>query len=488
MSPETETSALAQPRGTAAALALIMATLAGGMAWGIRGQYGHETGAMIFGILVGFVVVLNNAPNATATKAARAIGFFTLAIGFGGSMTYGQTVGLTMDTGVHGNLADPRWNAAAWRWGMLGLAIKGGLWIGFGGAFLGMGLGSNRYSPLKMAVLGLGLIAAFFLGRWLINEPFDPANRILPRLYFSDHWQWEASENVKPRREVWGGLLVGFALLMAWLAAIERDRLAVNLGLWGVAGGLGFPFGQWFQASLVWNPERFQRLSWWHIGVNSWNMMEVTFGMTAGLLLAIGCHLNRRRIVNLPVADEFAMSSRCELWMIAAYVHFFLLGWYFENSAFVAIHQYGVVMGLLPMVAIAGGRYAPFLFDLPIVALSIVVKTWLARYRQADFETLSVSLLVASAVLGLSIEIALRCGMNGGRLSARRFAGFGLPFTATLYFASNFVFFSLPWNWFADARGYLAWKHSGAIYVIGWAVLSLGGLYLAKPGKRMQGS
>lgn len=41
-------------------------------------------------------------PHASALQAARAIGLFTVAIGFGGSMTYGQTVGLTMDHGVHG--------------------------------------------------------------------------------------------------------------------------------------------------------------------------------------------------------------------------------------------------------------------------------------------------------------------------------------------------------------------------------------------------
>ena len=65
------------------------------MGWGIRGQYGHETGAMIAGVLVGFTLVLLFLPCATSLKAARAVALLAVGISFGGSMTYGQTVGLT---------------------------------------------------------------------------------------------------------------------------------------------------------------------------------------------------------------------------------------------------------------------------------------------------------------------------------------------------------------------------------------------------------
>ncbi len=36
---------------------MFFASLAGGMGWGIRGQYGHETGAMLAGRLVALVLV-----------------------------------------------------------------------------------------------------------------------------------------------------------------------------------------------------------------------------------------------------------------------------------------------------------------------------------------------------------------------------------------------------------------------------------------------
>ena len=117
-----------EPMGWLAPVAF--GAMAGGMAWGIRGQYGHETGAMLAGLLVSLVLVALLCPRASLIGAARAVALATVAMGFGGSMTYGQTVGLTHDPGLVGN-----W--AALGWGMLGLAIKGGLWIGFAGASWG---------------------------------------------------------------------------------------------------------------------------------------------------------------------------------------------------------------------------------------------------------------------------------------------------------------------------------------------------------------
>ncbi|GIT38710.1 MAG: hypothetical protein Ct9H300mP7_6310 [Verrucomicrobiota bacterium] len=38
-------------------LVKMTAAMAGGMGWGIRGQYGHETGAMIAGVLGSLVLV-----------------------------------------------------------------------------------------------------------------------------------------------------------------------------------------------------------------------------------------------------------------------------------------------------------------------------------------------------------------------------------------------------------------------------------------------
>ena len=146
---------------------VVFGMLAGGMGWGIRGQYGHESGAMVPGLLVCLTLVFLVSSRMTSRQAARAVALGAIAMGIGGSMTYGQTVGLTHDGELVGN-----W--AALRWGMLGLAIKGGIWIGFAGAFLGMGLGGIRYRPLEMLWCMLAVIGAFFIGVALLNSPFDP--------------------------------------------------------------------------------------------------------------------------------------------------------------------------------------------------------------------------------------------------------------------------------------------------------------------------
>ena len=98
----------------------VFGAMAGGMAWGIRGQYGHETGAMLAGLLVSLTLVTLLCPRASLLGAARAVALGTVAIGFGGSMTYGQTVGLTHDPELVGN-----W--AALGWGMLGLVAANSL-------------------------------------------------------------------------------------------------------------------------------------------------------------------------------------------------------------------------------------------------------------------------------------------------------------------------------------------------------------------------
>ncbi|MBT5705568.1 MAG: hypothetical protein HOI66_04535, partial [Verrucomicrobia bacterium] len=156
-------------------LVVLLSAMAGGMGWGIRGQYGHETGAMIAGALVGLVLAFFFCPRVSSLFTARAVALMTVAIGFGGSMTYGQTVGLTHDAPLIGN-------TDALTWGMVGLFIKGGLWIAFAGAFLGIGLSRVDYKPTEIASLLVLMVFLLFLGVSLINHPFDPAEKILPNV------------------------------------------------------------------------------------------------------------------------------------------------------------------------------------------------------------------------------------------------------------------------------------------------------------------
>jgi hypothetical protein len=175
---------------------------------------------MIAGLLLGLVLAHLFRPQAATLPVARAVAWCTVAIGFGGSMTYGQTIGLTQDAPLVGN-----WAALAW--GMLGLAIKGGIWIGFAGVFLGMGLGGRQYRPLELCVLMAGLLALFVIGTALLNAPSIPSTGSC-RESTSPMIEGTGCRAL-PRREVWGGRC-SRCWLLGYVALRKRDILARNLG------------------------------------------------------------------------------------------------------------------------------------------------------------------------------------------------------------------------------------------------------------------
>jgi hypothetical protein len=436
---------------------IFLPAAAGAMAWGIRGQYGHETGAMIAGMLVGFTLLLLLRPGAGGSlSSARAVALMAVAIGFGGSMTYGQTVGLTHDGALIGN-------TGALRWGLFGLAVKGGVWIGFSGALLGIGLGGKRYQPLEILLIFAGMVALLFVGVALLNRPFDPENRLLPKLYFSDHWRWEPEENVKPRNERWGGLWFALIGLMAYTGLFKRDKVARNLALWGIAAGaLGFPLGQSVQAANAWHPEWFRGEGIFKIFqyFNWWNMMETTFGGVFGAVLGTGVWLNRRNI-RLPNFTGTISPGRtvAEITLVVAHVAMVVL-WNFGDDlldeksnlrlslgAFGHVADLAVTMGILPVIAIAIGRWAPYLIALPVVLIPIAGKT----FRQLAIEEekvgiefgmiayLEIPILIA---LGIAIWLAIR-RTESGAMFARK----GLLAATWILFALNHAFFHSPWPW-----------------------------------------
>lgn len=440
-----------QGRGTDLWRTVILGAMAGGMGWGIRGQYGHETGAMIAGVLLGFVLVLLFIPHAGSLRGARAVALTAVGIAFGGSMTYGQTIGLTHNPFFVGN-----W--AAFRWGMLGLFLKGGIWFGFAGAFLGIGLGGKRWRPLEMLILLLAMMGLIFVGLRVLNRPFDPAHRILPPLYFSSDWYWQpnAGPELKPRPEVWGGLLFALIGLTAYAQWGRRDRLARNLtGVGFLVGGLGFSLGQCIQAFHGWNRELFHSGPLQTIGTytNWWNMMETTFGAIGGGGLALGLWWNRHLIPDEHVEDEDTVSIAppWEFAMVVAHLTL-LVGAEFHLipglSPFLA---YGTNMAVLALPGIVGGRYWPYLFAMPIVAVPIAGKTLLAlSYKEQVLSRPLGWILLVAIPLGLALGGALRLVRQGrAGQSAARFAATGLLLTTWLYFMLNFAFFRLPWPWAA---------------------------------------
>lgn len=444
----SESSASAEPQ-VALWQAIVFPALAAGMGWGIRGQYGHESGAMIAGALASLTLVLLFIPKSRSLFGFRAAALMTAGVAVGGSMTYGQTVGLTHDKELVGN-----W--AALSWGMLGLAIKGGLWIGFSAVFLGIGLSGLRYRFWEMLLVMLTLIGMFFVGRWLINSPFDPANKILPLIYFSDSWYFEPDAALKPRPEVWGGVLLAWISLLLYAGAIRGDGLAWRIGLWGfAAGALGFPAGQAIQAYHAWNAEAMaaSSLGWLFKNFNWWNMMETTFGLVWGAVVGCGVWFNRQRIAK-NASGVVSLSPAWEASLVVLHLILLVVAEFSNwNSApmLVCYAQYGLVMIVLPIACCVSGRLWPYLFVLPITAVPIIQKS-LIQFCYKDEVKLSLTqgwLLIAALPLMILFYIAADGIARNYRNkdSTGRLAALGLLAAVWVYLGLNTVFFDFAWPW-----------------------------------------
>ncbi|MCC6508849.1 MAG: hypothetical protein IT423_07065 [Pirellulaceae bacterium] len=453
---------------------ILCGALAGGMGWGIRGQYGHETGAMMAGLLVSSVIAVGYLRHMPSLFVARAMALATIAIGIGGSMTYGQTVGLTHDPAMVGN-----WSAL--RWGMLGLAVKGAIWIGFSGLLLGHALSGRLLSPLKMIGCLAGMWGLYQLGLWLINQPFDPTRRLLPEFYFSADWHWrpDAGPELKPRREVWGGL--GLALVLSTLAlrVYNGDRLALRMAGWGMlGGGIGFPAGQCFQAYHAWNLEAIRGGSWQALDrvMNWWNVMETTYGCVMGACLLIGIALNRKLIAGYSEKDTASDSldesyssmhgtSPVEPTMKVSWPPLVMIVWLeglllalhlslLVSSEFIAgssvgWYSDGLIMAAIPLFAVSVGRFWPYFLLLPVTAIPIAGKT----FREMVFKTPTVSMPVGIVVflmipIGLTVLLAWWWSRPSQQSrSAARFAPWLLLVVTWMYFGLNFAFFQFPFPW-----------------------------------------
>ncbi len=355
---------------------LLAPMLAGGLGWGIRGQYGHESGAMIPGVLIGLTIALLIAPAASGLRLARIAALTAVGFSFGASMTYGQTLGLSHDAGIR--------EVGYW-WGMLGTTVKGAIWVGLAGAFMGIGLSRRRYGAAELAIVLLVMIGLWLIGVWALNTPLAPVNQKLPRIYFSDYWN-AGKPDWEPRMELWGGLSFALVGLLAYLAFIRRDGRAVAMTFFGlVAGGIGFTSGQSLQAYCAWHaPFPTAAIAKY---IDAWKVMEVTFGLVVGLGTAIGCLVLYGRRDDAELEDEVTLSPVTEvvLFVLMADVMFL---WNLRSYAAVdVVADVALTMGVIPIACIIGGRIWPYLGATVYIIIPIAGKTVRsAVYNEGVFE------------------------------------------------------------------------------------------------------
>jgi hypothetical protein len=241
------------------------------LGWGLRGYIGGGPfGAMIPGAMVAICLsMLLNLPVRLASILAV---FGVVAIGLGGEMTYGQTLGFLRDT-------ETMW------WGTLGTTVKGSIWGLLGGIILALGINYDRLSSRAIIFALIILMAGMFAGFKLINQPMV--------IYFSDR--------ANPRPESWGALLIGAIFLFVFLW-IKLDAVSFKivwrfalLGL--IGGGLGFGLGGFWMVLG-------SRVNDTLIFGEWWKAMEFTFGLLLGAFLGLAAWFSRKQIAYLTIYPD----------------------------------------------------------------------------------------------------------------------------------------------------------------------------------------
>ncbi|GAB3257614.1 hypothetical protein GCM10027347_20230 [Larkinella harenae] len=244
---------------------LLVAGMAMGTAWAIRGQFGHEQGAAWAGAIGSLAVLLVSKRGDWYARVFRVALAGAIGWGIGGIMSYGVVVGYG-----RGN------DFVNVYYGLLMLFVIGGLYGFIGGGLFGLALADSpkkrvRWNQLMVEMVTGAVITYFFL----IEE-----------------WSWLMTP---PRSEMWAACL-GMALALTWFLYRTEQYSALRVAVFaGLGGGFGFAFGNFLQ--VMGNVAQ--------IKFNFWNVMEYTLGFCGGVGMAYGTFTSTWE----PVEDRQQRSS-----------------------------------------------------------------------------------------------------------------------------------------------------------------------------------
>ena len=229
-------------------LSILLMGIAFGTAWAIRGQFGHEPGAAMAGIIGGAALVLIARRKDWYNKMLPIIASSALGWGTTGMISYGMVVGYCRA----GDLLNSTY-------GFLSLFVIGGLFGLIGGGLVGLSLNSSSSNRVKWASLiaemsAGGLIAYYFL----INQ----AELLM----------------TPPRSEAWA-ICLGAGAAMMWHMVRNGYNSALRVAFYAMLGaGFGFSFGNFLQitGNIL------------EIHFNMWNVMEYNIGFWGGSGMAYG--------------------------------------------------------------------------------------------------------------------------------------------------------------------------------------------------------
>ncbi|WPP50449.1 hypothetical protein [Catalinimonas niigatensis] len=229
-------------------LKMMLAGMALGTAWAVRGQFGHEHGAAWAGGIGVLSVLLLSQRQDWYKRLPAIVALGAIGWGVGGMMSYGQVVG-------YGRSLDYL-NVS---YGLFGLFLIGGLYGFIGGGLTGLSLSSSTEKKISWAQLITQMVAGGYL-LWGI-------------LIYQLEWLM-----TPPRSELWAACL-GAALALGWYAYRHQYYSSLKVAFFsGLGAGFGFAFGNFLQVLG----------SSSGIDFNWWNVMEYSLGFFGGLGMAYG--------------------------------------------------------------------------------------------------------------------------------------------------------------------------------------------------------
>lgn len=244
---------------------MLPVALAFGTAWAVRGQFGHEYGAT-WAAAIGILVLLAVSNREDWFKRLPVIVVLgALAWGSGGMISYGKVVGY--------GFAPDFLNTG---YGLLMLAIIGGLYGFIGGGITGLALSASPDKKVDWA----GLFTQMVAGGYLFYG------------FFINQLEWLMTP---PRSELWAACM-GAALALGWYLYRNGFSAALRVAFFSSLGaGFGFGFGNFLQRMGYSSGIKF----------NWWNVMEYSIGFFGGLGIAYGVFSNSKWPVSVK-ADKMS--------------------------------------------------------------------------------------------------------------------------------------------------------------------------------------
>jgi len=229
-------------------LPILLVGIALGTGWAIRGQFGHEPGAAMAGIIGGAGLLLAAGRKEWYNKMLPVIASAAIGWGMTGMISYGMVVGYCR--------AGDLLNAS---YGFFSLFVIGALFGLIGGGLVGLSLNSTSAKrvnwPSLVAEMSAGGLIAYFFMIEQIELLMTP-----------------------PRSEAWA-ICFGAGAAMVWHMVRNGFTPALRVAFYAMlGGGFGFSFGNFLQVTG----------SYLKIDFNFWNVMEYNIGFWGGVGMAYG--------------------------------------------------------------------------------------------------------------------------------------------------------------------------------------------------------